>query len=397
MNKMKREDWRLVIGIVVISLLGQPNTMLSPALATFQKHFPEVGETTIQALITLPSLLSIPFFFVGGMLSRKVSTKNMLNSGLILLSLGGLLPIVISDFKWILLCRAVMGMGLGLVSPFSQSLISDNFEGSMITWLFGIQAAAISAGNMIGCFSSGYLAEIDYHASFLCYILGPIALAVSILCVPKRSKHPTETGKSALRDYFQIPLDLWLRYLFQMAFAIVYFAYFNNASLLMAAKGIGDSASAGITTALSSLIGIAAGLLMPKLHEWLKSAMVPAMTGSMMVGMIAMVYADSILLVHVASFLIGFAYSVVMPYVVANLTRSSPGLNHTVTSSLFVAANGIGASVSAVVLEWLSYTFGMEGAQGQVCIGIGMAFLLTVGVLIYLIFAGRKRTGRQTV
>lgn len=391
MVHVKHKDRKLIIGIIVVSLMGQANTMLSPALAIFQAHFPDVPGTTVQALVTLPSLLSIPFFFVGGMLSRRVSTKTMLNIGLVLMSAGGLFPIFISDFTWILICRAVMGMGLGFVSPFSQSLISDNFEGKMITWLFGIQAAAISAGNMIGCFFSGYFAKIDYHASFLCYILGPAALAVSVFCVPKRSKHPAEPGKSAIGDYLHVPLDLWLRYLFQLVFAIVYFAYFNNASMLMAAKGIGDSSSAGLTTALSSLIGIAAGLLMPKLHQLMKSAMVPAMTGSMMLGMIAMVYADSILLVHVASFLIGFAYSVVMPFVVSDLTRAFPDMNHTVTSSLFVAANGIGASISAVVLEAVSGTFGMEGAAGQACVGIGLAAILTAGTVIYILIKRKHR------
>lgn len=389
MRSMKREELKLVIGIIIISLLGQPTTMLSPALSAFQSHFPGVGETTLQALITLPSLISIPFFFAGGMLSRKVSTKHMLYIGIALLSVGGLLPVALSDFSLILACRAVMGMGMGLVSPFSQSLISDNFEGREITLLFGIQAAAISAGNMIGCYSSGYLASIDYHVSFLCYLLGPIALAATVICVPKQAKHPAEPGKSALSDYLHIPLPLWLRYLFQILFALVYFAYFNNASLLMASKGIGDSSSAGITTALSSLIGIAAGLLMPKLHDLLKYAMIPSMTGAMMAGMFAMVHAESVWLIHVASFLIGFAYSVVMPYVVANLTQVSPGLNHTVTSSLFVAANGIGAAVSAVALEGLASLCGMEGPEGQVYIGVVLAFLLTVGVIVYSIFEQR--------
>lgn len=394
MSVIKKEDCKLVAGILIISLLGQPMTMLSPTLAIFKSSFPQVGETSIQALITLPSLLSIPFFFVGGLLSRRISTKHMLCIGITVLSAGGLIPVVLSDFTWILVCRALMGMGLGLVSPFSQSLISDNFEGKAITLLFGAQAAAISAGNMLGCYTSGYLAAVDYHAGFLCYLIGPVALAATVLCVPKRSKHPAAPGKSALGDYLHIPLKLWMRYLFQIVFAIVYFAYFNNASLLMAEKGIGDSYSAGLTTALSSLIGIAAGLLMPRLHDLLKDSMVPAMTGAMMLGMLAMVDADSVLLIHVASFLIGFAYSVVMPYVVADLTRSSPGLNHTVTSSLFVAANGIGASVSAVALEGLAFVFGMKGPAGQICIGIALAFVLTVGVAVYII-CNRKRPERM--
>lgn len=383
MNAIKREDRKLVVGIVVISLLGQPMTMISPALSAFQSQFPDIEETTIQALVTLPSLLSIPFFFVGGLLSRKVSVKNMLIVGLLLLSIGGLLPVVLDDFGLILVCRAVMGMGLGFVSPFSQSLISDNFEGEMITLLFGLQAAAISAGNMIGCYSSGYLAKIDYHVSFLCYLLGPMALLITFVCVPRSSKHSAMPGTSTLKDYLHISGDLWLRYLFQILFAIVYFAYFNNTSLLIAARGIGDSGSAGLTTALSSVIGIVAGLVMPKLHEYLGKYMVPVMTGFMMLGMIAELKAESLLLIHFASFLIGFAYSVVMPYVVANLTRKSPGLNHTVTSSLFVASNAIGASISAVALEWISSVLKLEGPSGQITIGIILALLLTVGVLIY--------------
>ena len=379
-----KQKLKLVLGIAIISLLGQPMTMLSPALSTFQSSFPDVAETTIQSLITLPSLVSIPFFFVGGLLSRKVSTKHMVNLGIILISIGGVLPAVLQNFTLILVCRAVMGMGIGFLSPFSQSLISDNFSGRDITLLFGIQAAAISAGNMIGCYISGALAAFNYQASFLCYLLGPIALVAALICVPNVSEHPAEPGKSALQDYLHIPLDLWLRYLFQIVFALVYFSYFNNASLLIAEKGLGNTSDAGFTTALSSLIGIAAGLLMPKIHDCLKRCMVPAMTGVMALGMLAMVCAKSLLLIHIASFLIGFAYSVIMPYVVANLTRSSPGLNHTVTSSLFVAANGIGASVSAIVLNGISGLLGMTGSVGQVQIGVCFATILCICTILYV-------------
>ena len=115
--------------------------------------------TTIQSLLTLPSLISTPFFFLGGALSRTISTKKMLIVGVSITAVGGLLPIFLHDFGTILVCRAIMGMGLGLMNPFAQSLASDNFEDEGITLMFGIQAAATSAGNMIGCSASGYLSQ----------------------------------------------------------------------------------------------------------------------------------------------------------------------------------------------------------------------------------------------
>ena len=132
---------------------------------------------------------------------------------------------------------------------------------------------------------------------------------------------------------------------------------------------------------------------MPKLHDWLKQTMVPVMTAAMALGMLAMLCAKSLLLIHMASFFIGFAYSVIMPYVVANLTRSSPGLNHTVTSSLFVAANGIGASVSAVALDRLSSLFGLTGSSGQIQVGVGFAAILCICTVFYIIANGKRLKG----
>lgn len=152
----KIENKKLVIAITLLSFLVQCTTMLSPTLLVFQKSFPDVSMTTIQSLLTLPSLISIPFFFLGGALSRTISTKKMLIVGVSIIAVGGLLPIFLHDFGAILVCRAIMGMGLGLMNPFAQSLVSDNFEDEGITLMFGIQAAATSAGNMIGCYASGY-------------------------------------------------------------------------------------------------------------------------------------------------------------------------------------------------------------------------------------------------
>lgn len=107
------------------------------------------------------------------------------------------------------------------------------------------------------------------------------------------------------------------------------------------------------------------------------------MTLAMMAGLAAELWANSMLLINIGSACIGFAYSVIMPYTVASLTREYPDLNHTVTSALFVAAGAIGASVSSYALAFLSKLFGMEGAVGQITIGVGMALVLTVFVIVY--------------
>lgn len=390
MKKTEKYNKKLVMACVMISLLVQCTTMISPALSVFQSEFPEVELTAMQSLITLPALVSILFFFLGGALSRTVSTRKMLLTGVTILSVGGLLPTILHNFTAILICRGIMGMGLGLTNPFVQSLVSDNFEDDGITFMFGVQAAATSAGNMIGCYTSGWLANISYNASFLCYLLGPVALLATVFCVPKVSKHPAERDKSALQDYRDIPASLWLRYLYILCIGIAYFAYFNNTSLLLDAKGLGGTSAAGFTTALSSIIGIVSGLIMPGLSKKLKKLMLPCMTLAMAVGLMSELMAASLLMVHIGSFCIGFSYSVIMPYIVASLTREYPALNHTVTSALFVASGAIGASISSYVLEFLSEFFGLEGAAGQVGIGAGMAVILTVCVAVYQMFEGKK-------
>lgn len=169
-----------------------------------------------------------------------------------------------------------------------------------------------------------------------------------------------------------------------MLFALAYFAYFNNISILIAEHGIGDSAVAGMTTALSSLIGIVAGLVMPWIHRGLRRFTLPCMILCILLGMFLEVWAYSVILVHLASALIGFSYSVVMPFMVASLTRAVPELNHTVTSALFLVANSVGASVSAVALNAVAGWLGLESAEGQVWSGICLLIILGVGCSIYL-------------
>ncbi len=81
-----------LIGIWSISALNAlPGLAVSPILGRLSAIFPHSTELDIQMLSSLPSLLIIPFIILSGKLTEKINNVLLLQVGLVIFSLSGIL------------------------------------------------------------------------------------------------------------------------------------------------------------------------------------------------------------------------------------------------------------------------------------------------------------------
>ena len=81
-----------LIGIWSISALNAlPGLAVSPILGKLSAIFPHSTELDIQMLSSLPSLLVIPFIILSGKLTEKINNILLLQAGLVIFSLSGIL------------------------------------------------------------------------------------------------------------------------------------------------------------------------------------------------------------------------------------------------------------------------------------------------------------------
>ena len=123
-----------LIGIFSISALNAlPGLAVSPILGDLNKIFPSATDLEIQMLSSLPSLLIIPFILLSGKLTEKVNNLLLLQVGLTIFGVSGILYLLSGKMWQLIAISAMLGIGSGLIVPLSTGLISRYFVGGYRT------------------------------------------------------------------------------------------------------------------------------------------------------------------------------------------------------------------------------------------------------------------------
>lgn len=183
-----------LIGIWSISALNAlPGLAVSPILGKLSAIFPHSTELDIQMLSSLPSLLIIPFIILSGKLTEKINNIWLLQIGLGIFALSGILYLF-SDKMWQLIAvSALLGVGSGLIVPLSTGLISRFFTGGYRTKQFGLSSAITNVTLVLATILTGYLAEVNWHLPFAVYLFPIVSIILSFYLKKNINRDPVKT------------------------------------------------------------------------------------------------------------------------------------------------------------------------------------------------------------
>ena len=137
-----------LIGIWSISALNAlPGLAVSPILGRLSAIFPHSTELDIQMLSSLPSLLIIPFIILSGKLTEKINNVLLLQVGLVIFSLSGILYMLSTKMWQLITVSALLGIGSGLIVPLSTGLIYRNIPYETVRAQFRHYEFNVSAGH----------------------------------------------------------------------------------------------------------------------------------------------------------------------------------------------------------------------------------------------------------
>ena len=180
-----------LIGIWSISALNAlPGLAVSPILGRLSAIFPHSTELDIQMLSSLPSLLIIPFIILSGKLTEKINNVLLLQVGLVIFSLSGILYMLSTKMWQLITVSALLGIGSGLIVPLSTGLISRFFTGTYRTKQFGLSSAITNITLVLATVLTGYLAEVNWHLPFIVYLFPLISIVLSFYLKKNISPYP---------------------------------------------------------------------------------------------------------------------------------------------------------------------------------------------------------------
>ena len=136
-----------ILSLSFLSILS--GAAVSPALGRIQQAFPEASELTVQMILTLTPLFIIPFSLLTGRLSLKINKRHILFAGLTIYLLAGVGGGLMNSMPMILVMRALLGIGTGLISALSLSLIADFYHGNERSTTMGQSSAIATLGGIV--------------------------------------------------------------------------------------------------------------------------------------------------------------------------------------------------------------------------------------------------------
>lgn len=348
-NTQPKYSKMLIPSILSISLLTiMAPTAVSPALAAIKEAFPDISATQAKFVLTLPTLVMMPIGLFSARLTQKIDKKKLLLTGMFLFLVFGVAGGFVNSFGMLLTMRVLFGVGLGIMTPLSTSLIFDFAEDTnKRSKLLGIQGASNQLGGLIFMSLSGILASISWRYSFLCYAFVLVSIILAFLFLPSippiapkgQSKMPPLNKKIYILAFFAL-----------MIFAC-YFVINTDLSLFMDKKGIGDAKACGYALAFMRIPAIIAGVLLAWIMRNLKDWTMPFATVIMASGYMIIAYSETFPVLMVGCLVVGLGGGFALPPLSLYLPRVVTPRQRTLGVAIIMSVAQLGQFISPLYVN----------------------------------------------
>lgn len=235
--------------------------VLTVAVAGLLAAFPNVPESRVMLVLTLPNLTAIAGILLVPLVAPWLSDRALSLLSLVLLIAGGGLCMLFHDsLSVLLLAAAVMGVAYGVISTLYPMLVNTHYTGEERLTVMGLCAAMLQGGRLVTYLIGGYLAKLHWYDVYYTYIFAVIALILVALYLP--TTQPAGQKKGGGRDTGSFrSAGVWRLSFFATAYACLYFVLSTDGSVYIEGGGLGTAALTGWLSSLSCAVaGVSAAL-----------------------------------------------------------------------------------------------------------------------------------------
>ena len=344
--KIKTGKGTITLGVLlaiwsVSAIASLPGLAISPILGDLNKIFPKATDLEIQMLTSLPSLLIIPFVLLAGKLSVGKDKLKILAVGLSIFFLSGVACLFARSMMWLIVISCILGIGAGMVIPFSTGLVVDYFTGDYRVRQLGYSSSINNLTLVLATVVTGYLANVDWHLPFLVYTLPGISLALSFLL--KRQRSVPEPEQS---------IQLRHKMIDRRKLAVTFYASFLIDDYKI------DSSFSGVLISLFFLAIMLPGLFIANIIRSLKRnvnlvALVLVCVGLLCVG----VFHGKAMLAF-GALCTGLGYGIMQPVIYDKAATIAPPRSATLALSFVMSVNYLAVMVCPFIVDLFRHVFG---------------------------------------
>ena len=354
----------LTLSILSLSLLTvMAGAAVAPALGVIRAHFSGSNQLFVQMIISVPALFIVITNFIFPRLCRVSGAKTLVMIGLLLYTVGGCAAGFFDNIFVVLIMRAFVGIGVGIIMPLSTGLLSYYYSPEEQAGLMGYSAAMNQMGGVIATLLSGLLANISWRVSFLVYLMGLISIVLCLIYLPndKITQEGPAEEKSAKGGTAGVFRDNIVYILAMFLLMSIFFIYPANFAMETVSEGIIPQNYIAVIMASMDFIAFLGGLLFVSAKKALGGntkflAPVCFLAGYLLLAVVGG-WAGTL----IGSVFIGFANGAGIPFIMTEASMKAGKAAATTVMPLISAALYLAQFVSPVLMSVVRAIFG-EGA-----------------------------------
>lgn len=354
-----------------------PGLAISPILGKLETIFHSASELQLQMLESLPSFIIVPFILLAGRLSLAMNKKKLLVIGLAIFFASSVIYPFADSMWFLLLISALLGVGAGLVIPFSTGLVADYFTGNFRIKQLGYVSAITNFTLVLATLLAGFLAGISWHLSFLVYCISGVSLFFACFLddKPPYAKNETSVKQSFKPVKIKWPVKLMLLYYLITLLALTVPL---NLSLYMHNLKLGNYDTSGTLISIfflsMTLPGLAISKILARLKEYTNFISLVLIS----LGLILFAFKVGIVLLTVGVILIGLGYGAMQPIIYNKTASMVSAVDATYALSLVMVMNYVAIITYPFILNLVERIFNSDSAYFPFifCMFISVAFTI---------------------
>ena len=379
-----------LIGIWSISALTSlPGLAISPILGDLSTIFPNSTELDIQMLTSLPSLLIIPFIILSGKLTEKINNIYLLQIGLVLFLLSGILYFFCTQMWQLIVVSGLLGIGAGIIIPLSTGLISRFFTGEYRLKQFGLSSSISNITLVLATSLTGYLAEVNWHLPFLVYLIPLVSIFLSFYlkrdistASDDRISETIDVDSVAIKTKWGIDVKHLLQIMgFYGLITFLALIVTFNLPFIMKEYNL-SSGDSGIMISLFFLALMVPGLFLNKIVNTFKEKTKFYSLLLMVLGMAIILIIRNEIMIGLGCILIGLGYGVMQPAIYEQTTYTSIPKKTTLALALVMSANYLAILLSPFINDFVTFIFHTKSQQFPFLFNMIVTLILAVWAYI---------------
>ena len=344
------------MSLLGLSLLLISAFSISTALPPMLDYYsPTFSAAQVELLVSVPSFSVVAMLLLNSFIDKWLSDRQLIVTGLLLLSSAGIFPFFVQAYPLVLLSRIAFGMGIGLINAKAIAIISQRYQGKERVQMLGIRGSMELIGGASCSLLVGQLLKIHWTFAFLIYGFGFVILIMYLLFVP--SMEQVEKKQITKRKQVLNKKDLGM--ILGMALLAGFVICINSSISLrvplfqVAGKTI-ESGQSALVLSLEQGIGIVAGLSFASLIGHFKNRLLLIVMFLLAVCLFGMSVAGNLPILILSSVGVGFFYSIVLTIIFNRLSESiDRNLLNKATAYVLLGCN-LGSAISPYVLKLLA-------------------------------------------